>query len=92
MVKSFGAALVAALVIGLVNGTLGLLLKIMTFPLTVITLGLFLLVINAIMLKIAAVFAPGFEVIGFLPALVGALILSVLHLIVRRIVQESTAG
>src|ERR1019366_8298817 len=46
-------ALVAALVIGLLNGTLGLLLKIVTFPITIITLGLFLLVINALMILIA---------------------------------------
>ena len=90
VVRSFGAALIAAVVIGLVNGTLGLLLKVVTFPLTIITLGLFLLVINAIMLKVAAAFVPGFEVIGFLPALVGALVLSVLHLIMRRVIRETT--
>ena len=90
VVRSFGAAMIAAVVIGLVNATLGLLLKILTFPLTVVTLGLFLLVINALMLKVAALFVPGFAVFGFLPALFGALILSVLHLIVRRIFRDSS--
>ena len=53
-VRSFTAALLAALVIGLVNSTLGLLLKILTFPFTLLTLGLFLIVINALMLKLSA--------------------------------------
>jgi len=89
VVRSFGAAMIAAVVIGLVNGTLGLLLKIVTFPLTIVTLGVFLVVINALMLKVAALFVPGFSVLGFLPALLGALILSVLHLIVRRMLRDS---
>jgi putative membrane protein len=89
-VRSFGAAMIAAVVIGLVNGTLGLLLKIVTFPLTIITLGIFLIVINALMLKVAALFVPGFRVVGLWPAFVGALILSVLHLVVRRIIRETT--
>ena len=48
------AALIAALVIGLINATLGLLLKVITFPLTILTLGLFWFVINALMLELAA--------------------------------------
>ena len=89
VVRSFGAAMIAAVVIGLVNGTLGFLLKLLTLPLTVVTLGFFLLVINALMLKVAAFFVPGFDVLGFWPALLGSLILSVLHLIVRRMSQDS---
>ena len=58
----FVAALIAAIVFGIVNSTLGLLLKIITFPLTIFTLGLFLIVINAIMLKMAASVTPGFIV------------------------------
>ena len=66
------AALIAALVIGLINATLGLLLKILTFPLTILTLGLFWFVINALMLELAAAFVRGFYVRGFIPALIGA--------------------
>src|SRR5712671_4347167 len=67
-ISGFAAALIASIVIGFVNGTLGLLLKILTFPLTIITLGLFWLIINALMLKVAAALVPGFRIDGFLPA------------------------
>ena len=65
-ISGFGAALIAAIVIGLVNGTLGFFLKVVTFPLSIITLGLFWLVINALMLKVAAALVPGFRIDGFL--------------------------
>ncbi len=70
------AALIAALVIGLVNATVGLIVKVITFPLTILTLGLFWFVINAAMLKLASMFVRGFEVHGFIAALLGALLLS----------------
>jgi putative membrane protein len=71
-------ALVAALVIGFINATVGLVLKVITFPLTLVTLGLFWFVINALMLELAsALLAPGFQVRGFLPAFLGAIVLSV---------------
>jgi len=82
-VRGFGTALIAALLIGLINSTLGLLLKIVTFPLTILTFGLFWFVINAMMLELAAFFVRGFEVRGFWPAFFGSLLLSVLNLIVR---------
>ena len=75
-VRGFLAALIAAAVIGLVNATLGLLVKVITFPLTIITLGLFLIVVNALMLRVAAMFVPGFNVSGWRPALIGAVLLS----------------
>jgi putative membrane protein len=85
-VRGFGTALIAAVVIGLVNATLGFILKILTLPLTILTFGFFLLVINAIMLKLAAALVPGFEVYGFLPAVLGAIILSVISLVLRSLV------
>ena len=78
MVHGLQAALIAALVIGLLNATVGLLLKIITFPITILTLGLFLLVINAFMILIAARFVPGFHVTGWIPALWGAVALALL--------------
>ena len=71
-------ALVAALVIGLLNGTLGLLLKIVTFPISILSLGLFLLVINALMIRLAAHIVTGFHVNGWIPALWGAVALALL--------------
>ncbi|MDQ6663526.1 MAG: phage holin family protein [Acidobacteriota bacterium] len=75
-VDGFGTAMVAALVIGFVNATIGLMLKIVTFPLAILTLGIFLLVVNALMLKLAAALVPGFRVKGFLPAFLGAILLA----------------
>src|SRR6201998_2399060 len=69
-------ALIAALAIGFINATIGMLLKIITFPLTLITLGLFWFVINALMLELAsALLSPGFRVSGFLAAFIGAIVL-----------------
>ncbi len=82
-IAGFGTALIAAVVIGFVNATLGLFLKIITFPLTLITLGAFLFVINALMLKVAAALLPGFRVKGFLPAVLGAILLSLVHIVLR---------
>src|ERR1700685_4057026 len=66
------AALIAALVIGFVNATLGAFLKIITFPLTMITLGIFWLVINAAMIELASAIVPGFHVDTFGTAFWGA--------------------
>ena len=77
------AALIAALVIGLVNATLGLLLKIITFPLTILTLGLFWFVINALMLELAAYLVRGFQVRGFEAAFLGAIVLCVVSALLQ---------
>ena len=87
-VSGFGTALIAAVVIGLVNGTIGMLLKILTFPLTILTFGIFWLLINALMLKFAALFVPGFEVRGLWPAFWGGLILSILNMTVRHLLKN----
>src|SRR6266568_6496040 len=79
-VSGFVSALIAVVVIGLFNATLGLLLKIITLPLGILTFGLFFLVINAMMLKFASGFIPGFRVETFGAAFLGALALAVLHL------------
>jgi putative membrane protein len=89
MIRGLGTALIAAVVIGLVNGTIGALLKIVTFPLTILTFGIFWLLINALMLKFAALFVPGFEVIGLWPAFWGGLILSLLNMAVRQILKRA---
>src|SRR5438270_13302512 len=86
-ISGFGAAMIAAIVIGLVNGTLGFFLKIVTFPLSILTLGVFVLVINALMLKMASAVVPGFVVIGFMPAFWGALLLSILNMIIRALLS-----
>ncbi len=88
MVANLRAALIAAVVIGLVNATLGLVLKIMTFPLTVMTLGLVWLIINGVMLLVAAQFVPGFVIAGFIPAFFGAIVLSVINMILKALFPD----
>ncbi|MGA7634756.1 MAG: phage holin family protein [Terriglobales bacterium] len=83
------AALIAALVIGLINATLGLLLKILTFPLTLLTLGLFWFVINALMLELAAAFVRGFYVRNFVAAFIGAILLSIVSSLLQWIFMPS---
>ena len=70
-VHSFKAALIAALVIGLVNATLGFLLKVLTFPFIILTLGLFWFVVNAVMLMVASTFVSGFVVQGLRAGVLG---------------------
>ena len=81
------AALIAALAIGFINATLGALLKIITFPLTLVTLGLFWFVINGLMLELASAVVPGFRVRGFWAAFVGSIVLSLVNLLLKGIVM-----
>jgi putative membrane protein len=81
------AALIAAVVIGLVNATLGLFLKVVTFPLTILTLGIFWLIINAVMLKLASAFVPGFHIQGFAAAFWGAIVLSLVNVLLKWLVK-----
>lgn len=82
-VAGFGSALLAALVIGFVNATVGLALKLLTLPLTILTFGFFLLVINALMLQLASAFVPGFSIAGFGSALIGAIVLALVGVVLR---------
>src|SRR5437868_2869903 len=82
-IAGFGTAMIAAVLIGLVNVTLGLLLKIFTFPLVLLTFGLFLILINALMLKIVAAIMPGFRVRGCVPAILGAILLGLINTLLR---------
>ncbi len=87
-VHSITSALIAALVIGLVNATLGLFLKLITLPLTFLTLGIFWWVINALMLLFASkLLAPNFVVSGFWPAFIGAIVLSLINLLLRSVTR-----
>ena len=86
-ISGIGAALIAALVFGLVNSTLGLLLKILTFPFIVLTLGLFWFVINALMLLFASHIVSGFHVRGFGPAFIGAIVLSLVNMLLRSLLE-----
>jgi len=87
-VNGVTAALIAALVIGLVNATLGVILKVITFPLAILTLGLFWLVINAVMLELASAFVPGFHLASFKAAFLGAIVLMLVNMLLRWLVMQ----
>ena len=82
-------ALIAAVVIGLLNATVGLFVKIVTFPLTILTLGLFLLVVNGLMILLASAVVPGFHVTGFMPAFLGAVVLALLGMLIKAVVKDA---
>jgi putative membrane protein len=83
------ASLLAAVVIGLVNATLGIFLKIITFPFTLITFGLFWFIINGAMLKLASEFVPGFYIRGFGAAFWGAIAISLISFLLKKIILSS---
>jgi len=87
-VRGFVPALVAALVIGLLNATIGLVLKIVTLPISILTFGLFLLVINGLMILLASEVVRGFRVDGLIPAFFGAAVLALLGVLIRAIIKD----
>jgi len=91
-VQSFGAAMWAALVLGLLNALLRPLLVLLTLPVTVLTLGLFLFVINALMFYFAAQLLSGLAVAGFFAALVGSLIYSLCGVVIDAALEAMFKG
>jgi len=85
-IRSFGTAMIATVVFGLADVILGPILRFLALPLTFLTLGLFLFVIKALLLKVAAMFTPGFRINGCLPAILGAVVLAVLGYLLRHLV------
>lgn len=81
-VTSFGAAMLAALVIGLMNALVRPVLVLLTIPITLLTLGLFLFVINALMFWASSGLIGGFQVAGFWAALIGSLLYSALGMVI----------
>lgn len=80
-VDSFTAALIAALVLGLVNALVRPILVVLTLPVTLLTLGLFIFVINALLFWLVAEVVKGFTVTGFMAALIGSILFSIITLI-----------
>lgn len=86
--SGFGTAVIAALVLGLVNALIRPLVSLLALPVTILTLGLFSLVINAAMFGLAAWFVPGFSIAGFGPAFWGALLYTVFAWLVSSFVGD----
>lgn len=87
-VKSFTSAMIAAFVIGLLNTVLRPVLVVLTLPVTALTLGLFLFVINALMFWAAAGVLDGFHVRGFVAALIGSVIYSLIGLVIESALER----
>jgi len=89
-VDSWMTAVLAALALGAVNVTLGPILKFLTFPITLLTLGLFSFVINAVLILLVAFLIPGLSINGFWPALVAAVVLSGVNLLWKMSTAKSS--
>jgi len=87
-ISGFGSAMFAVVIIGIVNATLGLFLKVMTFPLSLVTLGLFVFVVDAIVLWFSSKLVPGFSVVGFRPALIAAVVLALIEMLLGFVTLE----
>jgi len=87
-IADFGYALLAALVLGLVNFLIRPILIIVTLPITIVTLGLFLFVINALMLMLTGAIVPGFKVDSFGAALIGGLVLALFNLVASALLNR----
>jgi putative membrane protein len=84
-VDGFGAALIAALVVGLVGATVGLILKVVLLPFILLTLGIVYFLINGLMLKLASEFVPGFRVNGCMTAVFGSILLTIVEYLLNRV-------
>lgn len=84
-VGSFGSLVVAALVLGLINAIVKPVLVILTLPLTILTLGIFYLILNALLFWLASAIVPGFRVDGFGWALLGALIVGLISMLLGKL-------
>ena len=84
-IREFKTALVATVLLAIIGITIGPVLRFIALPLTIITLGLFNFVLKAVFLKLASLFTPGFRIDGFLNALLGALVLTALDIVMRRV-------
>lgn len=85
-IRDFTTALIAALMLGLINSTVRPVLKFLTFPLTIVTLGISSLAINVLCLMFVAWYVPGFQINGIVPAILGSIILSIVSTVLHWIV------
>ena len=87
VVASFGSALITALVLGLINMFIKPVLVLLTLPITIVTLGLFMFVINALLFWLASTMLRGFQVKGFWCALAGAILYSIISGLLMRLIS-----
>lgn len=88
-VENFQSAMLVTVIIALINIFIRPLIVFITLPINILTLGVFTLVINALLLMLAGYLAPGFYVDGFLPAFLGSIVLAFLGLIINMVTLEN---
>jgi putative membrane protein len=86
--NGFGSAVLAAFIFGIVNAIVRPIVLLLTLPLTIVTLGLFIIIVNALMFWLATWIAPGFKVDGFTPALYGGIIMTIVGLVTNHLLKE----
>jgi putative membrane protein len=86
--NGFGSAVLAAFIFGIVNAIVRPIVLLLTLPLTIVTLGLFIIIVNALMFWLATWIAPGFRVDGFTPALIGGIIMMIVGFITNHLLKE----
>lgn len=89
-VDSFVTAILAAIVLGVINTFIKPILLLLTAPLNFLTLGLFTFVVNAVVIRMVTFFVPGLTVSGWLPAILGAVVLSVVSTVLSMLVKDIT--
>lgn len=85
-----GSAVLAAFIFGIVNAIVRPIVLLLTLPLTIVTLGLFIIIVNALMFWLATWIAPGFKVDGFMPALIGGIVMTIVGIVTNHLLKEQT--
>ena len=91
-ILNFQALIVATIIVGLINTFIRPILRLLTLPITLVTFGLFAIVVNAITFALAALFAPGFQIDGIVPAFIGAIVLTIVSTIIDFLTNRMGAG
>jgi len=86
-ITNFSTAIIAAIVLGIANGILRPIMLIITLPINIMTLGLFTLIINALMIYVATSFVHGFSVDSLLAAIIGSLVLSFISMLLNKLID-----
>lgn len=90
--NGLGAAVLAAFIFGIVNAIVRPIVLLLTLPFTIVTLGLFVIIVNALMFWLATWIAPGFKVDGFMPALWGGIIMMIVGFLTNHLFKGNSVG
>jgi putative membrane protein len=89
-ISGFMAAIIAAIIFGLVNAVIRPIVLLLSLPATILTLGLFVIIVNALMFWLTVWITPGFKVDGFVPALIGGIIMTIVSIITNHVFKAET--